>query len=303
MKAGERVDHIKEIAERLSSGEPFDRGEVDLVLDQFGFESSAYWGDPLAYVRRRAGAGSDEQLVELSQYLNPPPEVEATSTAARAPQIIASQDPWQSDDFHVFLSHCTSHVEIARRLKNHLGERDIETFVAHESIQVSQEWEDVLQVGLRTCDAVIALLTPNFKESDWTNQEIGIATAHGKIVVPLRFGSQPHGFFAKYQALTLKDGDQYREIARKLFEALVRHELTMHRMAEVLVRKFIKSGSFEEVRARFVALKMVPDTAWTPTLATSLREACEANGEIQKGEIEWRPAPDVVDELLQSAGL
>ena len=74
------------------------------------------------------------------------------------------------------------------KLRSHLAERDIEAFVAHESIQVSQKWEDVLQVGLRTCDAVIALLTPDFKESDWTNQEVGIAIAHGKLVVPLQFG-------------------------------------------------------------------------------------------------------------------
>ncbi|HWI95611.1 MAG TPA: toll/interleukin-1 receptor domain-containing protein [Solirubrobacterales bacterium] len=181
--------------------------------------------------------------------------------------------------------------------------REIEAFVAHESIQVSQEWQDVLQVGLRTCDAVVALVTPNFKESDWTNQEIGIATAHGKLVVPLRFGGDPHGFFAKYQALTIKGGDEYREIARKLFEAFAGHDLTKQRMADVLVRKFIESGSYDEVRSRFVALKMVPKEAWTQRLAAELREACEENREIKEGQIDWQPAPEVVNNLLASVGI
>ena len=101
----------------------------------------------------------------------------------------------------------------------------------------------------------------------------------------------------------MKKGDEYREIARKLFEAFASHDLTRNQMAEVLVQKFIQSGSFDEVRTRFVALKMVPNDAWTPDLGQRLRQACEDNGEIERGQIEWRPAPDVVEELLASVGL
>jgi hypothetical protein len=115
-------------------------------------------------------------------------------------------------------------------------------------------------------------------------------------------GDGPHGFFGKYQGLTIHTGDKYVDIARKIFEALVRQDLTKKRMAEVLVHRFIESKSYEQVRECFVPLKLIPNSAWEKDLAGRIRQACKDNFEIVDGEIDWRPAPDVVDELLSNVG-
>jgi len=304
VKAGERVDLIKAIAERITAGGDFKRAEADLIFEEFGFGYAEWRGTPYDYALAKAQSGTNEQVAELATDLNPAEDDSGSPSPARPEQeVIDSKNPWQTSDFKIFISHCTSHVETARKLKTHLTERGIEGFIAHESIQVSQEWEDILQVGLATCDAVLALLTPDFKKSDWTEQEIGIAVANRKLVVPLQHGGDgPHGFFGKYQGLTIHAGDKYVDIARKVFEALVRQDLTKKRMAEVLVHRFIESRSYEQVRERFVFLKLIPNSAWEEGLADQMRQACKSNSEIVDGEIDWRPAPDVVNDLLSNVG-
>ena len=50
-------------------------------------------------------------------------------------------------------------------------------------------------------DALIAILTPGFNESKWTDQEIGVAIGRKVPIVPIRIGLDPYGFIGKYQAL------------------------------------------------------------------------------------------------------
>jgi hypothetical protein len=42
------------------------------------------------------------------------------------------------------------------------------------------------------------MLTPDFSGSQWCDQEVGFALAQRKLVVPLKFGADPHGFIGKY---------------------------------------------------------------------------------------------------------
>jgi hypothetical protein len=216
VKPGERVDAIKAIVARLTGTSEFDRREVDLVLDEFGLSSASYHGGPPEpYVTQRVQSGDDDVLQELLAYLEPGAG-DGEPDQRPEDEVIETSTPWETSNFKVFISHCTSHVEDAKKLRAALAGRGIEAFVAHESIQVSQKWEDVLLIGLRTCDAVVAILTTDFKESDWCEQELGVATAHGKLIVPLQFGVTAHGFFGKYQGMTLHGGDPLPDIARKI---------------------------------------------------------------------------------------
>lgn len=53
----------------------------------------------------------------------------------------------------------------------------IAVFVAHAAINPTEEWQQVIEYALRSCDACAALLAPGFKESDWTDQEVGFCMA------------------------------------------------------------------------------------------------------------------------------
>jgi len=43
-------------------------------------------------------------------------------------------------------------------------------------------------------------LTESFAASDWTDQEIGIAVALRKIIVPMKLTLDPYGVIGRYQA-------------------------------------------------------------------------------------------------------
>ena len=51
-------------------------------------------------------------------------------------------------------------------------------------------------------DAFAALMTDDFHDSDWTDQEVGFALARGVPVIAVKLGRDPYGFLGKFQALS-----------------------------------------------------------------------------------------------------
>lgn len=87
-----------------------------------------------------------------------------------------------------------------------LAKRSIDAFVAHDSIEPTEDWKAVILHALASCDACLALLTPGFHESVWCDQEVGFCIARDVLVIPLNFGLMPYGFFGSYQALSVHKG-------------------------------------------------------------------------------------------------
>ena len=70
----------------------------------------------------------------------------------------------------------------------------LKAFLAHDDIEPTQEWEGVIIDNLKDCDVFIPLLSENFKESTWTDQETGIAVSEEKLIIPLKIDIDPYGF-------------------------------------------------------------------------------------------------------------
>jgi hypothetical protein len=49
-------------------------------------------------------------------------------------------------------------------------------------------------------DGFVALLTTEFHDSDWTDQEVGYALARRVPIISVRMGRDPYGFLGKFQA-------------------------------------------------------------------------------------------------------
>ena len=50
-------------------------------------------------------------------------------------------------------------------------------------------------------DGFAALMTKNFHDSNWTDQEIGFALGRGVMVIAVNLGRNPYGFIGDMQAL------------------------------------------------------------------------------------------------------
>lgn len=114
--------------------------------------------------------------------------------------------------FKIFISHKADDKLLATSLKKDLSNYGISCFVAHEDIEPSKEWQIEIEKALFSADALVALLTKEFYNSNWTEQEIGIAYARNIDIIPILLGEIPHGFIGKFQALRCDIKTEYKKI-------------------------------------------------------------------------------------------
>lgn len=131
---------------------------------------------------------------------------------------------WEPDQFRLFLSHKAEHKTEAGYLKTWLGKLGISAFVAHEDIQPTKEWQEEIENALVSMEALVALLSEDFHDSNWTDQEIGVAIGRGVPIIPIRLGLDPYGFIGKYQAVRSCNWNDIENIALALFKVLVNED-------------------------------------------------------------------------------
>lgn len=121
--------------------------------------------------------------------------------------------------FRLFLSHKSEvKVEVAK-LKAKLARFGISAFVAHEDIKPTREWETEIENALATMDSFAALMTPDFRDSEWTDHEVGFARSTGVPMIAVDLGMKPYGFTARFQALSCEWDEAAVEIAKILFRS------------------------------------------------------------------------------------
>jgi len=85
----------------------------------------------------------------------------------------------------VFFSYSHEDRVMAGKIATILKGKGFEVFLAHEDMEVSKEWREQIFEHLKTCEVLVALLTPNFEKSVWANQETGYMHGKDGKVVPL----------------------------------------------------------------------------------------------------------------------
>lgn len=185
---------------------------------------------------------------------------------------------WQSGSFRMFISHTSDSKVSAHNLKNALTKYQVASFVAHDDIEPTKEWQTEIERALRTADALTAIITPDFIQSKWCDQEVGIAFGRGKLVIPLRKGADPHGFLGKYQGLQTHGLDA-PNVAEDLVDILIEHNLTEQRMADALVDRLTSSNTYQNAKAAMKMLERLPHL--TSSQFAKLASSIEANDQFR----------------------
>lgn len=159
-------------------------------------------------------------------------------TAARPISAGAEQRIWANGGFRVFLSHKTEVKIQVGELKESLAPYGVASFVAHEDIHPTQDWQNEIEAALQTADAFIAVLTEHFHDSLWTDQEVGYALARGIPIIALRLGRDPYGFIGKFQALRC----DWATAASEIMKILIRQD----RMVGAYIEGVGRARSFDE---------------------------------------------------------
>ena len=136
-------------------------------------------------------------------------------------------DVWDEGIFRVFISHTAKWKADAEKLKKVLQRYGIASFVAHADVDPTLQWLQEIEKALRSMDLIVPFMTSDFRESKWTDQEVGAAVGRDIPVFPVKIECDPHGFMEKIQAIVVGDGD-LNCVANTIVKGLLINDAVSH---------------------------------------------------------------------------
>jgi hypothetical protein len=203
---------------------------------------------------------------------------------------------WQPNSFRLFLSHVSNYKKEISAVKDELEIYRISGFVAHQDIEPTKEWENEILIALNSAQALAAFLTPDFNQSQWTDQEVGVALGCGLLVIPINIGIDPYGFMARKQAMH-GSFEKVEQLTIDLIEVLLKHATTSKPMCEALVRAFEKASSF--INARKVSQMIISANNFTQEQLSRIQQACNNNDQVCKSF----GVPERIENYLDTQGV
>ena len=175
-----------------------------------------------------------------------------------------------------FISYSTRDKQSAHETKKALTNAGFSTFLAHDDLQVSEEWRDSIIDELKICSIFVVLLSANFKASEWCAQEIGFIVSRPEVlVVPLSLdGTVSFGFISKLQSKRIHSDDQIAEVL---------HGVLLKKRPHMTIPRWIKrvenARSFRGAEA--IVKPLVPlFPVFTSDEITAFLEAALANSQV-----------------------
>lgn len=191
----------------------FTRLETDKLIDTLEKQLMVCYANAMR--------GDDESLVLTSVMIRP--------SADRVQTIGEKVDDsmWQRGYFRLFISHSSKFKKKTSHLKICLRPYGIDAFVAHDDIQISKNWAIELENTLFTMDALAAILTDDFKSSEWCDQEVGIALGQKKLVIPIARNQEPYGIMGQIQGLMIQNQSLLaKEVAKRVWNIIINDKRT-----------------------------------------------------------------------------
>lgn len=166
---------------------------LNLLLNEFGLESlDGDWRGPST--ADVIASISDADLVEMYALVL---DVEVDEVE----DVIESSDAsnWKPGYVRVFLSHSAREKEFLSHVADELAVVGIHGFVAHDTLAYSKPWQAQIEQALRSMQAFVAFVHPEFNESAWCHHEVGWALGRRVPRYAVRLGADPAGFLASDQ--------------------------------------------------------------------------------------------------------
>ncbi len=152
---------------------------------------------------------------------------------------------WGNGAVRVFLSHKVEFKVQTAKLQKALASYGVSSFVAHEDIHPTEKWIREIERALFSMDALVALLSKNFSDGDWTDQEAGVAIGRKVPLIAMRLGRDPYGFMGQWQGVSGCSWDRPEEMAMKILDILHKKLYDKARLFEAALSVYASSESFE----------------------------------------------------------
>ena len=153
-------------------------------------------------------------------------------------------------------------------------------FLAHQDITPSLAWQDTILDNLKSCDALLPIITKEFHSSFWTDQECGIAFKLDKFILPLRIHTNPYGFLSRFQALKVKRSAIMVKVANQIVKSLSEQKPLKKRLRNSLIVGLKKSRSFAE--AGGISAILANLTPFSEVQVETILKSANHNNQIHK---------------------
>lgn len=131
---------------------------------------------------------------------------------------------------------------------------------------------DEIESALFSMDALVALMTDDFHDSEWTDQEVGVAMGRCVPVISVKLGNRnPYGFIGRFQALSCT----WEKAPLELMKLLICYE----KMKEAFITAVSNCSSF--YRANSLASVFPFISSLSESQADALVEAYKNNPELR----------------------
>ena len=251
MKIIERLNLIDQIGRTLQGRMTF--SDIDIYLTAYGIDckdKSPSANSKWVYVKELLADVSEEIIIQIADEL----EID------HGYSVISHKEAtfWKVGYFKLFLSHLAEFKVQTSKLQKVLKQYGISSFVAHEDIEPSREWQNEIEAGLQTMDAFVAILMPGFKESNWCDQEVGFAVGKGVLIIPVRKKLDPYGFIGKYQGIQ-SNNKTIGDIADEIFQVIVSSPKTRNKMLTSLSNAISQSTDEKEASEKLCILENITE--------------------------------------------
>ncbi|MCP1830711.1 hypothetical protein J2R76_007411 [Bradyrhizobium sp. USDA 4532] len=193
-----------------------------------------------------------------------------------------------------FMSYQTADREIAAGVAQLLGTLGVQSFMAHEHIEVSVEWRDEILRQLGLADLFVPILSQRYYASIWCKQESGIAAFRRMTLIPLSLdGSIPQGFISHVQSSLLQGGQAtYHQLMRGVASRDIRFAI------DAGIRLVADARSFRQAEYHFEAVRPYLRGASDQQVIRLLTVSAQ-NGQVCHASL---CARDYLPPLMQSHG-
>ena len=184
--------------------------------------------------------------------------------------------------------------QVAGRLKEILSEFNIDSFLAHEDIDVSEEWQKEIFKHLKKSIIFICILSKNYFESSYCMQESGIAAIKDMTIISLSLdGTSPPGFISKYQGKKVK----FEKLSiDDIIPGLLKHN--KNEGIRVIIELLGNSSTFREAEHNFEYILPILDEL-TDEQAENLLDKILYNGQVTGA---YKCFSDYIPRTLQKYG-
>ncbi len=115
-----------------------------------------------------------------------------------------------------FLSYIHKDRDLAGKVGSAFEASKCAAFRAHDSLEPDAEWVKEIFKHLESCNALVAIVTPNFAGSSYANQEVGYVLRRGRPVLSFHFGGELPGFLKWRQAISASEDKLESVVGRSI---------------------------------------------------------------------------------------